>query len=151
VQNFPPSGDKLQISTAGGNEPQWRPDGKEMFYVQDDKMLMSVEISFASGRFEASIPQPLIEAPFSSGGRNRFVISPDGQKFLVITRVDQSTTTPFTLVLNWAAGLKREAVRKSVLATAIADLSDSRQKTTLPPKWISAQDSAGGTNAIPAF
>jgi Tol biopolymer transport system component len=107
VQNFPPSGDKWQISTAGGNEPQWRPDGKEMFYVQDDKMLMSVEISSGSGRFEASIPKPLFEAPFSSSVRNRFVISPDGQKFLVITRVDQSTTTPFTLVLNWAAGLRR--------------------------------------------
>jgi hypothetical protein len=39
--------------------------------------------------------------------RNRVVISPDGQKLLVMARVEQTTTTPFTLVLDWLAGVKR--------------------------------------------
>jgi Tol biopolymer transport system component/tRNA A-37 threonylcarbamoyl transferase component Bud32 len=107
VQNFPPAGGKWQISTAGGAEPQWRADGKEMFYVQDDKTLMSVDIRSGPGQFEAGIPKPLFDAAFTPAVRNRVVISPDGQRFLVMTRAEQTTTTPFTLVLNWVAGVKR--------------------------------------------
>src|SRR5262249_13561375 len=63
VQNFPPSGGKWQISTAGGADPQWSADGKELFYVQN-KTLMTVEIVSGPGRFEAGIPKPLFEAQF---------------------------------------------------------------------------------------
>jgi len=108
VQNFPPSGGKWQISTVGGAEPQWRADGKELFYVQN-KTLMTVEIASGPGRFEAGIPKPLFEAQFAGGSfrRNRYVVSADGQKFLVVTPLEQTTRTPFTLVLNWTASLKR--------------------------------------------
>ena len=107
MQNFPPSGGKWQISTAGGEEPQWCADGKELFNVQGGKALMSVDIKSGPGQFEVGIPKPLFDAAFTAGLRNRVVISPDGQKFLVMTRVDQTTTTPFTLVLDWLAGVKR--------------------------------------------
>ena len=66
VQNFPPSGGKWQISTAGGAEPQWRADGKELFFIQN-KTLMTVEIASGPGRFEAGIPKPLFEAQFAGG------------------------------------------------------------------------------------
>lgn len=107
VQNFPPASGKWQISTAGGAEPQWRADGKEMFYVRGDKTLMSVDIKSDPGQFEAGIPKPLFDVDLGVSVRNRVVITPDGQKFLVVTRADQTTATPFTLVLNWLAGVKR--------------------------------------------
>ena len=107
VQNFPPSGGKWQISTGGGAEPQWRDDGKELFYVQDDRTLMAVDIHSTPGRFEAGIPKPLFSAAFTANARNRFVIAPGGQKFLLVTRVEQSSRNPFTLVLNWTEGLRR--------------------------------------------
>ena len=90
VQNFPPAGGKWQISTASGQEPQWRSDGKELFYVQDGKSVMSVAIN-----------------PLTNKGRNRLVIAQDGQRFLVMDRADLSTRDPFTLVLNWAPGRKK--------------------------------------------
>jgi Tol biopolymer transport system component len=108
VQNFPPSGGKWQISTAGGAEPQWRADGKELFYVQN-KTLMTVEIASGPGRFEVGIPKPLFESQFAGGSfrRNRYVVSADGQKFLVVTPLGQTTRAPFTLMLNWMASLRR--------------------------------------------
>jgi Tol biopolymer transport system component len=105
VQNFPPSGGKWQISNAGGTEPQWRADGKEIFYVQDDKTLIAVGIVSRPGLFEFAIPEPLFDAPFTPKARNRFVVSGDGQRFLVMTRSEHSAN-PFTLVLNWTAGIK---------------------------------------------
>ena len=44
VQSFPGPGGKWQISTAGGIEPHWRGDGKELYYRAPDQKLMAVEI-----------------------------------------------------------------------------------------------------------
>ena len=33
VRPFPGPGSQWQVSTAGGSQPRWRPDGKELFYV----------------------------------------------------------------------------------------------------------------------
>ena len=44
VQSFPASGGKWQISTDGGAQPVWRHDGRELFYINPDRKLMSVEI-----------------------------------------------------------------------------------------------------------
>ena len=107
VQNFPPGNGKWQISTSGGAEPQWRADSRELFYIQDDKTLVAVEIHSTPAHFEAGIPKALFDAPFVAGGRNRAVVWADGQKFLGVTRAEHDSTNPFTLVLNWAAGIKR--------------------------------------------
>ncbi len=37
VQSFPASGGKWQVSTNGGAQPQWRRDGKELFYLSPDR------------------------------------------------------------------------------------------------------------------
>ena len=44
VQSFPGPGGKWQISTAGGGEPHWRADGKELYYRAPDQKVMAVEI-----------------------------------------------------------------------------------------------------------
>jgi Tol biopolymer transport system component len=44
VQAFPPTGAKWQISNGGGSEPNWSGDGRELFYLTPQGMLMSVEI-----------------------------------------------------------------------------------------------------------
>jgi Tol biopolymer transport system component len=42
VQSFPETRDKVRISTAGGRNPEWGPDGRELFYVSLDGKLMAV-------------------------------------------------------------------------------------------------------------
>ncbi|HEX6159507.1 MAG TPA: protein kinase, partial [Thermoanaerobaculia bacterium] len=43
VQPYPATGAKWQVSTSGGEQPRWRRDGKELFYIAPDRRLMSVK------------------------------------------------------------------------------------------------------------
>jgi Tol biopolymer transport system component len=53
------SGGKWPISSGGGEQPVWRRDGKEIFYLTDDNKLMSVPISLKSDSVEVGVGQPL--------------------------------------------------------------------------------------------
>src|SRR5262249_32786538 len=56
VERFPSGGSKVPISIQGGSRPQWRRDGKELFYVANDGKLMAVEVK-TGVTFEAAIPK----------------------------------------------------------------------------------------------
>jgi eukaryotic-like serine/threonine-protein kinase len=95
---------KWQISTEGGFEPRWRRDGKELFYVfpglRDRVMAVDVRINGAS--LAAGAPQALFEVSLPADvRRNRFVVSPDGQRFLVNARADAETNLPLRVLVNW--------------------------------------------------
>jgi Tol biopolymer transport system component/preprotein translocase subunit SecG len=111
VQSFPASGGKWQISTGGGDEPQWRRDGRELFYVAPDKTLMAVPITAAGDSFDPGSPLVLFLTRIPSGNltgdRNHFVVAADGQRFLINNLINEGNTQPIALVLNWAAELKR--------------------------------------------
>ncbi len=106
VATFPQISGKWQISVEGGMEPQWRRDGKELFFTDADRKLMAAEVKTGSGAFEAEAPKLLFETPLTNPGRNRFVVTGDGQRFLVITRLED-TPAPINVVVNWLAELKR--------------------------------------------
>jgi len=105
VQDFPPKGGKWQISTAGGWRPEWRADGRELFYREGSKM-MSVEVKTNAGRLEAGIPKLLFDAPRSRPDPT-FDVSADGQKFLLVVFNEEAGPLPITVVINWPAGVKR--------------------------------------------
>jgi len=104
VQPIPPNGAKWQISPAGGGQPRWRRDGRELFYVAADGKLMVVTIG-AAGNFLAGTPQPLFERIDSNTADREFFYQPsaDGQRFLVNSPAAGGTAqaTPLTVVLNW--------------------------------------------------
>ncbi len=107
VQAFPAAGAKWQISTAGGGEPSWRKDGKEMYFMNENQ-LMAVDVSATAGGFEHGAPKLLFEAPFTGEiRRNRYVAAADGQKFLAVTLGEEGASTAVRVVLNWKAALKR--------------------------------------------
>ncbi len=107
VQTFPPGSGKWQISTGGGSEPQWRRDGKELFFMAEGKLL-AVETKTETAGFEAGVPKVLFETPrLGAIGRNRYVVSPDGRRFLLVVTVEATAARPFTVVVNWAAELGR--------------------------------------------
>jgi eukaryotic-like serine/threonine-protein kinase len=111
VQSFPPSGAKLQISREGGSEPQWRGDGKELFYLAADQKLMATEIELgrsASEPSRAGAPKALATippAPFIGLARRSYAASRDGRRFLVFGNTS-TDAAPITVVLHWTAGLK---------------------------------------------
>lgn len=107
VQPFPATGAKWQVSTDGGSQPEWRRDGKELFYVADNQKLMSVEVK-AGSTFEYGIPAPLFETRSGAlTNRNNFVASADGKRFLVNTVIGEAASFPITVVVNWAASLAK--------------------------------------------
>ena len=99
------TGGKWLISTAGGTEPRWRGDGKELYYLAPDNMVMAVEIS-ANPAFSAGVPKALFQAPRypSFISESHWDVTRDGKRFLFAA---QSTQAPFTVVVNWQAGLKK--------------------------------------------
>jgi eukaryotic-like serine/threonine-protein kinase len=107
VQTFPNPSRKWQVSNAGGNDPAWRSDGKELLYRGPDQHIMSVEIS-AGEQFDMSVPRSLFLARLSvsSIARNRYVVTPDAQRFLLVAPPGQEAQIPTTVVLNWAEQLK---------------------------------------------
>ena len=77
----PASGGLRQISTEGGDNPHWRADGKEIFYMAPDGYLMSVEVNVAGGVFQPGAPQRLFKSPATAYGT--WDVSADGKKFLI--------------------------------------------------------------------
>jgi serine/threonine protein kinase len=109
VQAIPASGAKWQISPAGGVQPRWRRDGKELFYISTDQKLMAVPVKSGDG-FEAGASQPLFELdPIFPAMMGRFAYQPaaDGLRFLVLELVGGSTAPPIDVVLNWQVALKK--------------------------------------------
>ncbi len=101
VQTFPPAGGKWQISNGGGTEPSWRRDGKEIYFISGSKF-KAVEVKASGSSFEASIPRDLFEVQLDSiNRRNRYVATPDGQRFLFVITPKSLDTTPFVVVQNW--------------------------------------------------
>jgi serine/threonine protein kinase/Tol biopolymer transport system component len=105
VQPFPGPGGKLQVSADGGAQVRWRADGRELFYVSPDGRLMAVPIRLAADRrsLEGGAPVPLFATRMggAASGTNRqdYVVSQDGQRFLV--DVAESVASPIAVVLNW--------------------------------------------------
>jgi Tol biopolymer transport system component/predicted Ser/Thr protein kinase len=91
---------KWRISTSGGVEPRWRPDGKELFYVERS-VLFAVEVKTDGPTFEAGVPKRLFPAALGPINRNRFVISKSGD-ILVNAVQDEAATAPIEVITNWS-------------------------------------------------
>jgi eukaryotic-like serine/threonine-protein kinase len=114
VRPFPASsGGKWLVSTGGGTEVTWRPDGKELFYLAPGGMLMAADVHASGSAFEVGAPKQLFRPQILGGlggGPNsswRYAVSRDGQRFLMNTALDQSVSAPVTVVTNWTADLKK--------------------------------------------
>ena len=112
VQAIPASGAKYQLSAMGGRGPDWRRDGREIYYVSGDQNLIAVPVKLGS-TVELGAPQKLFQLEGVDAGAifsiNRYVPSRDGQRFLVNVPAggEGASAPPLTVVLNWQAGLKK--------------------------------------------
>jgi serine/threonine-protein kinase len=109
VQPYPGPGGKSQISTDGGTEPVWNPNGRELFYRSGDKM-MAVEIATQPG-FAAGKARMLFEGQYvpTPATFPNYDVSPDGQRFLMLKAAEQATApNQINVVLNWFEELKQK-------------------------------------------
>ena len=107
VQTLPVSDRKWKVSSLGGYEPRWRPDGREIYYLSEDRKLMAVSIGPGPS---FGVPQPLFQTKIAAGMnafRTHYVPSNDGKRFLINTPTGDPSPIPITVVLNWTTGLKK--------------------------------------------
>jgi len=60
VSPFPNANSKWQVSRSGGEQPKWRRDGKELFYLSGEGKMMSVSVK-AGSNFEVGTPVALFQ------------------------------------------------------------------------------------------
>ncbi len=114
VTPYPGPGPKVQISTAGANEPVWAHNGRELFFRGEPnsegfRPMCSVDITTVPS-FLAGEPRKLFMGDFvgATPVRNHDV-SPDGRTFLMIKR-DPTQNEPVIqmyVTLKWFEELKR--------------------------------------------
>jgi Tol biopolymer transport system component len=102
IQPFPATGGKWQVSTTVGSDPQWRADGKELYYIAGQS-LMAVDVQPAGDSPRIRVPHKLFDTRVAPGTtRNRYVATSDGQRFLVLAPKDEAAAPPaFTVLMNW--------------------------------------------------
>ena len=108
VTSFPEPQGKWQVSTGGGDEPKWRSDGKELFYLSNDFKMMAVPVK-TGANFDIGTPVALFQATpremQATSEMFTFDVSKDGQRFVINTQL-KTAMSPMSVVLNWAANLK---------------------------------------------
>ena len=109
VTSFPDAHGKWQVSNSGGDQPKWRGDGKELFYLAPDGKIMAVSVTTGAS-FDAGTPTVLFQANpremVATSEQANYDVSKDGQRFLVNSQV-KTAMTPMSVVLNWTAKLNK--------------------------------------------
>ena len=104
VSGFPNLGVTSPISTNGGTDPLWSPDGRELFYRQGRQvMVVGVE---TEGDFEASAPRMLFEGDYVADIYQNWDVASDGQSFVMVL-ADPERPREIRIVQNWFDELKR--------------------------------------------
>jgi eukaryotic-like serine/threonine-protein kinase len=103
VSSFPGKEAKFQITSAGGMHPIWSADGKEIFYLSLQRVLMKVAVS-TGARFEFSTPEMLFQTRVTTS--SVAAVSADGKRFLMPSILNEAAGTPIHIVTDWRAGVK---------------------------------------------
>ncbi len=105
MQDYPGGSSRVQISTAGGSEPVWSRNGKELFYRAGRKlMVVAMGAGAAPGK-----PKVMFEGDFRVGDRiPAYDVSPDGEIFYFVqTSKPAEQRGKVDIVLNWFDELQR--------------------------------------------
>ena len=104
----------FQISNRGGVMPQWRRDGRELFYIDLDGTLRAVDIDLEAAEF--GTPHGL----FATGLRltpysmwmNQYAVANDGQSFLLNRAVEQPAGDDYGPSSSIAASEREQSSRR---------------------------------------
>jgi len=110
VTSFPEPRGKWQVSIGGGEQPRWRGDGRELFYLSSDGKMMAAPVT-TGANFDVGTPAALFQAtprqPVSTNDLFAYDVSREGQRFLILTQLKQAETVPMSVILNWSAKLTK--------------------------------------------
>ena len=98
------------MSTTGGSQARWRPDGKELYYIAPDGKLMAAPIAVNGATLDPGLPVALFQTRILGGGTDlepgqQYDVTRDG-RFLINTVLD-SAAAPITLIQDWQPDAKK--------------------------------------------
>jgi eukaryotic-like serine/threonine-protein kinase len=112
VRPLSPAGEKVRVSSAGGLQPDWRGDGRELYFLTPDRTLMAVAVQAEGDRLDFGTPVRLFKAPVAdpTWGRNHYQAAADGRRFLInVLDPTQGVNLPdVVVVLDWARAMYEE-------------------------------------------
>jgi Tol biopolymer transport system component len=99
----------LRVSSDGGNFPRWRGDGRELYYVDDNGLLMAVPIELGA-KPTVGAPEVLFQARLEEAADPQYDVTADGQRFLLNHTLIEDRV-PLSVVLGWPARLEGGGAR----------------------------------------
>jgi Tol biopolymer transport system component len=108
LRPYPALDRRWTVSTEGGTQPVWNPNGKEIFYRNGDKMMV-VDVT-TTPEVKLSTPRVLFEQRYAYGAgitMPNYDVTPDGQRFFMVK--DETTGGRLNVILNWFTELNRLA------------------------------------------
>jgi serine/threonine protein kinase/Tol biopolymer transport system component len=105
VSGFPRLSGKWQVSTQGAREPLWSRGGRELFYRTLEGSLKVVAVTL-DPVFSAGKARLVYSGQFRMGGRTNYDITPEGDRFLIVTDREGAPIKQLHVVLNWLTEIK---------------------------------------------
>src|SRR5262249_16688658 len=107
VRPVPGSGSRWAISKDGGDQPVWARNGRELFYLNGDRM-MAVAVT-SDPTFSVSKPTVLFEAKTPSLNAGHYDVTPDGEFLMIEPGESEAPPSQINVVLNWVQELRQRA------------------------------------------
>ena len=105
----PPTGERWQISAAGGAQPRWRPDGRAIYFLAPSGTLMVAEVQLPPGKApEVGAARSLFATNVVvRSGTDQYSVSRSG-RFLFLRPAESVQTRSVHVVLNWPALVEKK-------------------------------------------
>ena len=104
IQPFPEHGERIQVSTEGGDMPVWSPNGQELFYMTGSKLMVVPVIN--GKKLQFGKPSTIFDFEVGSDKAFNYDISPDKAWFVGLQRDPTAPPDNIEIVLNWFEELK---------------------------------------------
>ena len=104
VASFPSFQEIKQVSVAGGAQPRWRGDGRELFFIDNEGQMMSATVE--RGSPQVGVPKKLFDTGLIPDPTiNQYAVAGDGLKFLVLEPRKGFLET-YSVIRNWPSTLE---------------------------------------------
>jgi hypothetical protein len=109
-----PDRERRIVSKDGGTQPRWSPDGREIFFIGVDGILMGAPVH-GGGTLTIGMPKRVLHRPYYSGfglieRPDTYDVAPDG-RFLMLKQQSRPEDGPqaatVVIVKNWLDELQR--------------------------------------------
>jgi Tol biopolymer transport system component len=98
---------RLPVSSAGGVDPHWRADGREIIYLAPDRTLMAASVLINGNAVSIGKPGRLFRLPADAGGSgSSWTVTADHTRFIAVDDPHGAAQT-FRVLTNWQGNRDR--------------------------------------------